>query len=293
MQSLESLQKAIRKTEEIQSIVRTMKVMAAVSIRQYEHALESLVDYCRTVDLGMQAVVHQNPFVLDRQREHKKPGRAAVIFGSDQGLCGRFNETLSELVAKDHGEKMDSFEVLHILTVGSRINAVLEACGHIIEDSIQVPGSVGAISASVEQILVSIQAWQNSGIEDITLFFNRHSYSTVHFPTSMDLMPVQYARFSELKNHRWPSRQLPVYTMNDEKLLETLVRQYLFISIFRASAESLASEHASRLISMQIAEKNIKERLDNLGTEFRQQRQNSITEEILDVVAASEILGVQ
>jgi len=79
--------------------------------------------------------------------------------------------------------------------------------------------------------------------------------------------------------------------MSDETLLSSLIRQYLFISIFQACAESLASEHASRLLSMQIAEKSIKGRIEDLRAEFRQQRQNSITEELLDVVAGFEVLN--
>jgi len=290
MRSLEALHKAIRTTEEIQSIVRTMKVMAAVSIRQYERAVESLVDYCRTVDLGMQAVVRNNPLMVDRQRDYKLRGRAAIIFGSDQGLCGRFNETLSDLVDNDLNSWGGSSQALHILTVGSRISAALEAQDHRVAECIQVPGSVNGISANVGQILIKISTWRNEGVEEIKLYFNEHRVGAAHCPRVTDLMPVRYARFNKLKKQPWPSRALPLYTMPDEQLMATLVRQYLFISIFRASAESLASEHASRLISMQIAEKNIKERLENLGSEFRQQRQNSITEELLDVVAASEML---
>jgi F-type H+-transporting ATPase subunit gamma len=58
--------------------------------------------------------------------------------------------------------------------------------------------------------------------------------------------------------------------------------------MFRAFAESLASENASRLASMQAAEKNIEERLDQLDTQYNHERQRSITEELLDIVAGAE-----
>jgi F-type H+-transporting ATPase subunit gamma len=69
-----------------------------------------------------------------------------------------------------------------------------------------------------------------------------------------------------------------------------LIREYLFVSLFRAFAESLASENASRLASMQVAERNIEDRLKELSSQFRQSRQSSITSELLDIVAAFEAL---
>ncbi len=72
-----------------------------------------------------------------------------------------------------------------------------------------------------------------------------------------------------------------------------LIREYLFISIFRACAESLASENASRLAAMQRAEKNIDDLQEKLGREFNRLRQSAIDEELFDVVAGYELLSQQ
>jgi F-type H+-transporting ATPase subunit gamma len=79
--------------------------------------------------------------------------------------------------------------------------------------------------------------------------------------------------------------------MDRDQLFSALIRQYLFVSLFRACAESLASENASRLAAMQGAERNIEERLEELQTQFHQQRQMTITEELLDIVAGFEALS--
>jgi F-type H+-transporting ATPase subunit gamma len=65
------------------------------------------------------------------------------------------------------------------------------------------------------------------------------------------------------------------------------VREYLFVSMFRASAESLSSENASRLAAMQRADRNIEELLDTLKRDYHRQRQASIDEEMFDVIAGS------
>jgi len=78
--------------------------------------------------------------------------------------------------------------------------------------------------------------------------------------------------------------------MEPSALLAALVRQHLFISLFRAGAESAASEHATRLAAMQAAERNIDDHLDEMNGAYRQRRQALITEELLDVVAGFEAL---
>ena len=69
-----------------------------------------------------------------------------------------------------------------------------------------------------------------------------------------------------------------------------MIRQYLFVSIFRAFAESSAAENAGRLASMQGAEKNIEAQLSDLNMQYHRQRQMSITEELLDIVSGFEAL---
>ena len=70
--------------------------------------------------------------------------------------------------------------------------------------------------------------------------------------------------------------------------LRALIREYLFVSLFRASAESLASENASRLAAMQRADRNIDELLWHLRHTFHRLRQSGIDEELFDVVAGFE-----
>ena len=72
--------------------------------------------------------------------------------------------------------------------------------------------------------------------------------------------------------------------------LRALIREYLFISLFRACAESLTSENASRLAAMQRAEENIGDSLEHLNATFHRVRQSGIDEELFDVVSGFEAL---
>jgi len=73
--------------------------------------------------------------------------------------------------------------------------------------------------------------------------------------------------------------------------LRALVREYLFVSLFKTCAESLASENTSRLVAMQRAEKNIDDLLQTLTRNFNRLRQTSIDEELFDVISGFEALS--
>jgi len=92
------------------------------------------------------------------------------------------------------------------------------------------------------------------------------------------------------KNEKWPTKQLPVVVGGMHPALEALIREYIFVSIYRACAESMASENESRLAAMQRAEKNIDDLLDDLNNTYNRIRQSSIDEELFDVVSGFEAL---
>ena len=94
----------------------------------------------------------------------------------------------------------------------------------------------------------------------------------------------------------WPNvpgrrRSLPEVMGSGAATLRALIREYLFVSLFRACAESLASENASRLAAMQRADKNIEELLEDLNGTFHRLRQSSIDEELFDVISGFEALS--
>jgi F-type H+-transporting ATPase subunit gamma len=91
----------------------------------------------------------------------------------------------------------------------------------------------------------------------------------------------------------WPTGNLPEVMGSGTATLRAFIREYLFVSLFRACAESLASENASRLAAMQRADKNIDESLEDLNGKFHRLRQSGIDEELFDVVSGFEALSAK
>ena len=291
METAESLRRSIAITEELQSVVKSMKALAGVNIRQYERAAQAVVEYNRTVEMGLQiALRHLEPQALPPRHA---PGRkvGAIVFGSDQGMCGPLNDQVVSHAARALKKMAIRRESQVTLAVGARAAARLEDHGNAVEATVKVPGSIAAISAAVEEALQKIQEWHSRrGIELVVLFNARPMSGAWYRVRGVRLLPVDIEWINSLKARPWPSKVIPMFTMDEKRLYQALIREYLFVTLYRAFAESLASENASRLASMQIAEKNIEERLGALTAESRRLRQTAITEELLDIISSFEAL---
>lgn len=292
MESLEELHKQLNSLGELRTIVKTMKALSAASIRQYEQAVSALSGYYQTVERGLHVVLKDMEMPpATRRHPHHPPRLAAIVFGSDHGLCGRFNEEITEYAIQRMASTAADPQNRLLLAVGTRVAASLEHAGQSIEENFLVPGSANQITVTVQQILLKIDEWrEQSDVHYVYLFYNRHSGGQGYRPTGIELLPVNLRRFHRLEEEPWPSRSLPTFSMDRERLLSHLLHQYLFVSVFRACAESQASEHSSRLAAMQSAQRNLDERLDEVTMTFRRVRQNVITSELLDVVSGFEAL---
>jgi F-type H+-transporting ATPase subunit gamma len=177
-----------------------------------------------------------------------------------------------------------------VMAVGVRGAARLEAIGHAPASVFQQPGSVSGLSATVETILLELDSWQRRhGLDRVVVVYNaeteRKASSEVRHET---LLPFDAVELARLAARPWPSRTLPVFDGEPGAVLSMLLRERLFIALMRAGASSLASEHATRLIAMQAADRNIADKLDEMEGDFRRERQDAITAELMDIVSAYE-----
>jgi F-type H+-transporting ATPase subunit gamma len=291
METAESLKRRIHTAEELHSLVRTMKALAAVNIRQLEHAVESLADYRRTIELGLRVVLRRQEHTTATLRTAPRNNLGAVVFGTDQGMCGALNDQITAFAAEQIESSSVPLEGRAVLAVGLRLAPRLEDAGHKPETSLPVAGSAGGITPLVQDILGHVDRWHRERrIDRIAVFHCEHTSRAAYRLRRFDLLPIDRQWLESLEHRKWPTRVVPTFTMDTDRLFSALVRQYLFVSLFRACAESLASENASRLAAMRGAERNIGDRIVELTSQFHQTRQMAITEELLDIASGFEAL---
>jgi F-type H+-transporting ATPase subunit gamma len=283
-----SLRRKIGTAKDLQSVIRAMKALAASNIGQYENAVRALTDYYRTVELGLGACLRKSEkehYITEQKKQTTRP-IGAVVFGSDQGLVGRFNEVVAEYVIAT----LSAFPTKpSVLAVGERVYGRLVDAGLPPIGLLTVPNSVKAITSVVGQILIENEKRHDlSEVYDLYIFHNQPTSGAIYTPISQRLLPLDKNWWSKLAELPWPTQNLPEVIGGETTALRALIREYLFVSLFRACAESLASENASRLAAMRRADKNIEELLGELTWTYHRLRQSNIDEELFDVIAGFE-----
>ncbi|MEO6138587.1 MAG: F0F1 ATP synthase subunit gamma [Luteimonas sp.] len=291
--SLVNLHRKISSAGDLQGVVRTMKAMAASNIGQYEQSVRALADYDRTVLIGLGQCFRSLQDLAPEPPQARPDSAAkvgAIVFGSDQGLVGRFNDVVAE----------HAIEVLAALpgkpqvwAIGERVQVRLADAGLTIVGHYPLPNAIEEIAQLVSQIQIDTEAQREAnGYEPVYVFHNRPLSGSLYTPVSQRLLPLDATWQKKLAAEPWPTRMLPEVIGQGTKTLRALIGEHLFISLFRACAESLASENASRLAAMERADKNIKELLETLTNALHSQRQNAIDEELFDVTSGYEAISL-
>jgi len=292
MDTLVSLHRKIDGATDLKAVVKTMKAVAASNIGQYENAIRSLGDYNRTVGLGI--VAYFKAIKLNQKSEQKVTVSnnetliGAVVFGSDQGLVGRFNDSITKFAVEALHDIPGKKE---IWAVGERVQSLLEDTGFTISKLFSVPNSVNAITPLVGQVLINAeQSHEKDNMKEFYIFHNQPNTEATYVPVMQRLLPLDTKWRHYFDDLKWPTNKIPQIAGGLQSTLRAIIREYLFASLFRACAESLDSENASRLAAMQRAEKNIGDMLDGLNKTYHRLRQDSIDEELFDVVSGFEAL---
>jgi len=290
--TLASLRRKIDGAGKLKSVVRPMKAMAASNIGQYEAAVQALGDYERTVELGLTACLRQaGPLAALHLVQRNPPTISAIVFGSDQGLVGQFNDVIGSFVEQELGTLPGK---KNVWVVGERLYARLADVGLPLVGLYTVPNSVTTIAPLVGRIQIDCEAQRAYGTyEDahVYVFHNRPQLGAHYQPVCQRLLPLDAQWLKIITAAPWPTSTLPEALGNSHEALRAFIREYLFISVFKACAESLASENASRLAAMQRAEKSIDALSIQLSLTFYRLRQGSIDEELFDVIAGFNALA--
>ena len=296
--STASLRHQINSAGDLKSVVRAMKALAASSIGQYQRSVIALEDYHRSVELGLGACLRAGPTgALKQERQGASSRRpiGAIVFGSDQGLVGQFNESVADYAIEALGVTPSASDPTpppsQVWAIGTRAGTRLTERGLAPRAVFNMPTSVHGITPLAGQVLVEAEASQDRGeIGALHLFYNRSTPGAGYAPCRTPLLPLDEAWRARLLKQPWPTKKLPQVMGHDTTTLQALIGEYLFVSLFRAFAESLASENASRLAAMQRADKNIDDLLETLNGTFHRLRQDGIDEELFDVVSGFEAL---
>lgn len=295
MDSLDSLKNSLESAKNLQSIVSTMKSIAVVNIKKYEKVALNLLKYRSNIDLGLQAILEQHPNIInyidyiENSTEKNKSNNKdiVIIIGSNQGLCGRFNDKVSEF----YTENCNNDNNKYIITIGDRINTFISAQKVKIDKHFSIPNSTDSVINLVYELFNIIEEFVNSKIlGKVVVYFTSYNSKNNGNLIKKKILPLEKKYFEKLSKTKWPTNNIPQWRIETKQIVADLIQQYIFVNIYFTIANSMACEQKNRLITLQGAEQNIKDYITDTTLQYNQMRQGIITAELIDVVSGARFL---
>ncbi len=287
MANLRDIRRRIGSVKNTRQITSAMKLVAgaklrkaterAVAARPYQDALGSVLQ-----SVGGRAAEVSNPLL----ETHESVDRAVVvIFGSDKGLCGSFNNALFRETERFlAGLKERGLEV-SLRTFGKKARSYFGNRGYEITESI-IEVSHATYMDEVHKLVDHLVGDFTTGeVDEVYLVFNEFESVLTQRPTFPRVLPLS------LDEEEDTGAQADfAFEPSGQELLNTLLPLYLQGILLRAFLETEAGEHASRMTAMDNATRNASELIDTLTIQYNRARQAAITTEIIEVVSGAEAL---
>ncbi len=292
METLDNLKKTLDTSKSIKQVVSTMKALSGANIKKYEKIVKILYTYKSNVELALQAIMMHNDKInineleFIGQSKNKKAKNLVVVFGSNQGLCGRFNDKIANFTIDD----IQNTDENKVIVVGERLSMLLSNTKLKIFKTIPVPNSIENISNTIYELLAVIEKEiEEKTINKVFLYYTANDDTMNGTLTKTRLIPIDKKILENAQKKVWPTNNIPYWQIDTKTLAVDLLKQYIFVGLNDALVNSIASEQKNRLLTLQNAENNINDLIRTKNLEYNQKRQSTITNELLDVVTGYSV----
>ena len=292
MASLKEVKTRIASVNSTRKITSAMKMVASSKLHHAQQAIESMRPYEQRLSHIMSTFVEslegtaQTPYAA--RREVKRA--AIVVYTSNTSLCGGFNANVIKAFNRKVSDyRQQGIEIAQVVAIGKKAaDAVRKAGFDVTADHAQLLDHPAYAPAS--QVADSLmQQFADGQIDHVELIYHHFKSAGSQVLLSETLLPVKLE--AEATSAAKPEAGQPaldfIVEPSPQQVLTELVPRSLHLKVYTALLDSLASEHAARVIAMQVATDNADELLRSLKLTYNKTRQQAITAELLDIVGGS------
>lgn len=290
MATLKSIKRRISAVGNTKKLTRAMKMIAAARLRRAQtRALEARLFNKEINRLLAEMVKHgaklAHPLIDSSKGEKEVPlVMDLIVFTSDRGLCGAFNEGLLKKTVNFIREKEKDGYSVQCTVFGRKGRDFLkrEKC-KIAREFVHLSGSEIRNVLNAEVLLVT-ERYLNAETAVAVIVFNRFNLGGGQDTSFQTLLPVT------------PPQMEPeycidyIYEPQATGVLQWLIDQIIKSNLFQAYLESSAGELAARMVAMDMATRNAEELTNILTMKYNRERQAAITRELMDIVGGAEAL---
>lgn len=292
MASLKEVKNRIASVNSTRKITSAMKMVASSKLHRAQQAIESMRPYQQCLDKMMATFVAnmegsiESPYA--QQREVKRV--ALVIYTSNSSLCGGFNgNVIKSLRRTVETYREAGIEIVSIYPIGKKgFDAVRKLGFNDVKDfSSLLDHPNYAVASQIAAELM--QLYTSAQIDKVELIYHHFKSAASQVLVEENFLPVSLAVNQEVSTVSDSRNYALDYIIEPSKevIFQQLIPKTLYLKVYTALLDSLASEHAARIIAMQVATDNADELLRELRLTYNKTRQQAITAELLDIVGGS------
>ena len=275
-QEVTRIKKRIKSVSSSYKITSAMKLVSTVKLKKWKNKMLANKEYASQIDEIAKTVFSNieksnNPFLQERKADKN----LYIVLSSSLGLCGAYNNNIFRVADAKIKDNDDA-----IILGNKAISHYKDGAFNHIETFKEYSGvsNENTINAIIEYIK---SEYIKGTYREVHIIYTSYKNSLVFHPVDYTLLPL---KMEETETSAYP----PIMEPNQEALINVLVPIYLKNSVYAKFLESEVCEQAARSNAMENATKNAEELLENLQIEFNKARQGAITQEITEIVGASQ-----
>ncbi len=289
MATLRELKGRIGSVASSEKITGAMKMISSAKMHKAEGTLRRMLPFREQIEgiianlLSADAKFSSPLTVVPAETRRA----TVVVLGSDDGLCGAYNVNIQKFLASHLAALRDQYgPELHvdIVPVGRKM---VKAVAKLADARTTVTPAPEVNSKSEGDALKPfnehLQALFTSGqTQRVDAVHMNYKSMSRQIPEALQLLPVSTEAFAEVDGGRAGRPYL--FEPDAQTIFSTALPMYLMAAVQELFAQNRVSEQAARVMAMQSANDNAKKLLDQLQLEYNKLRQQSITNELLDIV---------
>lgn len=292
MASLKEVKTRIASVQSTRKITSAMKMVASSKLHRAQQAIESMRPYERQLTSIMSTFVTSMEGEIESpyagQREVK---RAAIVFyTSNSSLCGGFNANVIKAFRQKVKYYKDAgVEVARVYPLGRKAAEAARKEGFCSVPDYSALLDHPSYSPAAKIATEIMELYSTGEIDCAELIYHHFKSAGSQVLTEETFLPITIETGKkEMPQNGGGKTSLDfIIEPSKSEVVRQLVPKSLHLKLFTALLDSLASEHAARVIAMQVATDNADDLLRELTLTYNKTRQQAITNELLDIVGGS------
>lgn len=279
--NMKDIKRRIKSVESTMQITKAMGLVASSKLRRAREKSEKAKSYFDVLYETMHEITSENKtFESMFNKKNQSNNVLMIVIAGDRGLAGGFNANVLRLAQNRYNELSLSKNVI-ILPIGKKAVEYFE------KRDFKIMSKYYNIAESVDIYEVAsisdrvVEAFIAGKIDRIELAFTNYVSSLVQKEKCISVLPIDNSGETGKSNTQ------TTYEPSAEEVFSMLIPQYFSGMLYGAIVDSFSAELAARRIAMDSASDNALEMIDNLSLIYNRARQNTITQEITEIVGGA------